>query len=116
MTVPQPFELSAMRANAGRAADFLAMLSSEPRLLILCHLLEAGELPVGELVERVGLSQSALSQHLAKLRAQGLVAFRKQAQMVFYRIEDPRAERLLGTLHVIFCEPDTRQPMPNAAE
>ena len=113
MTVPQPFELSAMRANAGRAADFLAMLSSEPRLLILCHLLEAGELPVGELV---GISQSALSQHLAKLRAQGLVAFRKQAQMVFYRIEDPRAERLLGTLHAIFCEPDTRQPMLNAAE
>ena len=71
-----------------------AALPSGPYLLEI----EAGELPVGELVDRVGLSQSALSQHLAKLRAQGLVAFRKQAQLVFYRIADPRAERLLETL------------------
>lgn len=116
MSNAEPIHLGAMRANAGKAAGFLAMLSSEPRLLILCHLLEAGELPVGELVERVGLSQSALSQHLAKLRAQGLVAFRKQAQMVFYRIADPRAERLLDTLHGIFCDPDAHQTMLDAAE
>lgn len=95
--------LDDMRANAQKAADFLAMLSSKPRLLILCHLLEAGELSVGEMAARVGLSQSALSQHLARLRSQQLVAFRKQAQTVFYRISDPRAERLLATLHEIFC-------------
>lgn len=116
MKIPQTIELGAMRANAGRAAQFLAMLSSEPRLLILCHLLDAGELPVGELVERVGLSQSALSQHLSKLRGQGLVAFRKQGQMVFYRIADPRAERLLGTLHEIFCGADLPGAMLDAAE
>lgn len=108
--------MGAMRDNAGKAASLLAMLSSEPRLLVLCHLLEAGELPVGELVDRVGLSQSALSQHLAKLRAQGLVAFRKQAQLVFYRIADPRAERLLETLHQLFCEEVESPQIGSAAE
>lgn len=105
-----------MRDNAGKAASLLATLSSEPRLLILCHLLEAGELSVGELVDRVGLSQSALSQHLAKLRVQGLVAFRKQAQSVFYHIVDPRAERLLETLHQLFCEQEASAHIAKAAE
>ncbi|MEE1876838.1 ArsR/SmtB family transcription factor [Altererythrobacter litoralis] len=94
----------AMRANAGKAAEYLAMLSSRPRLLILCHLAEAGELPVGEMAIRIGLSQSALSQHLAKLRAEGLVAFRREAQTLLYRVADPKAGRLLDTLHDIFCD------------
>lgn len=94
----------AMRKNSGKAADYLAMLSSRPRLLILCHLVEDGELSVGELSDRVGLSQSALSQHLAKLRGQELVAFRRQAQTLYYRVEDARAERLLKVLHELFCE------------
>lgn len=101
LTVSISFD--AMRANAGRAADYLAMLSSRPRLLILCHLAEAGELPVGELAVRIGLSQSALSQHLSKLRTEGLVAYRREAQTLLYRVADPRAERLLDTLHDIFC-------------
>src|SRR3546814_15787807 len=66
-------------------------------------LAERGELPVGALVERIGLSQSALSQHLAKLREEGLVATRKKAQTVYYRICDPRARRILALLHDIFC-------------
>ena len=92
-----------MRANASEAAAFLRVLSNRPRLLILCHLAEAQELTVGQLVERVGISQSALSQHLGKMREQGLVAFRREAQTVHYRIEDRRAERILATLHEIFC-------------
>ena len=70
---------SDMAARAGEAAALMKALSNEHRLLILCHLIVAGELPVGTIVERVGLSQSALSQHLARLRDEGLVAFRREA-------------------------------------
>ena len=96
-------ELSVFQGQATEAAAMLKLLSNESRLLILCHLVERGELTVGELVERIGLSQSALSQHLAKLREDGLVATRKEAQNVFYRVSDPRAEQILALLHDLFC-------------
>lgn len=96
-------DLDAMRSNAGEAADFLRALSNRPRLLILCHLVDAQELSAGQLVERVGISQSALSQHLAKLRAQGMISYRREAQTLFYRIVDRRAERILEMLHDLFC-------------
>lgn len=95
--------LKDMSANSEEAATLLRALSSGPRLLILCHLAVVGELPVGELVRRIGKSQSALSQHLAKLREQDLVTFRRDAQTLYYRIADPRVARLLDTLHEIFC-------------
>lgn len=89
--------------QASEAVALLKALSNESRLLVLCHLAERGELSVGELVERVGLSQSALSQHLAKLREEHLVATRKEAQTVFYRVCDPKADQLLALLHDLFC-------------
>ena len=89
--------------QASEAVAPLKALSNESRLLVLCHLAERGELSVGELVERVGLSQSALSQHLAKLREEHLVATRKEAQTVFYRVCDPKADQLLALLHDLFC-------------
>ncbi len=89
--------------QAGEATRLLKVLANECRLLILCFLAEAGELSVGELTERVGLSQSALSQHLAKLREEGLVATRKVSQSVFYRVCDPKAEQVLALLHQIYC-------------
>ena len=73
------------------------------RLLVLCHLASEGELSVGQLQERVGLGQSALSQHLARLREEGLVATRKEAQTVFYSVCDPKAEQVLHVLHDLFC-------------
>lgn len=91
---------------AGQATEAVAVLRSlahEGRLLVLCYLAEAGELSVGELVDRIGLSQSALSQHLAKLRAEGLVATRKNAQTVYYRLADPRVLTLIATLHDLYC-------------
>lgn len=90
-------------AQAGEATNLLKAMANEHRLLILCHLAGSGELSVGDLVDRVGLSQSALSQHLAKLRAEGLVATRKQAQAVYYKVDDPRAGQLLALLHDLFC-------------
>jgi DNA-binding transcriptional ArsR family regulator len=89
--------------HAGEATSLLKVLANQVRLLTLCHLAESGELSVGELVGRVGLSQSALSQHLARLREEKLVTTRKEAQTVFYRVCDPKAERLLGLLHDLFC-------------
>ena len=90
-------------ARASEAAQFLRVLANEHRLLVLCHLLVAGEMTVTQLVERVGLSQSALSQHLARLREDGLVAFRREAQTLHYRVSDTRAERVLAVLKDIFC-------------
>ena len=89
--------------HAAEAVGLLKALASEPRLLVLCYLAEAGETSAGDLTEQVGLSQSALSQHLAKLREEGLVATRREAQMVFYRVCDPKAERLLALLHDLYC-------------
>jgi ArsR family transcriptional regulator, virulence genes transcriptional regulator len=89
--------------QAGDAAQLLKMLANEKRLLILCFLAVRGEMTVGELVGIVKLSQSALSQHLAKLRADGLVEFRRTSQTLHYRVADQRALRLLQVLKEIYC-------------
>lgn len=95
--------LSRFGRHAGEAVGLLKAMASEPRLLVLCYLAEEGEMSVGDLATAVGLSQSALSQHLAKLREEGLVATRKEAQTVFYRVCDPKAQQLLALLHDLFC-------------
>lgn len=105
--------LDRFQAQARDAAGLLKAMSNECRLLVLCHLAENGELSVGQLVQRVGLSQSALSQHLAKLRDEGLVATRKEAQTVYYRVCDPKAGQLLALLHDLFCPELGREPGAN---
>jgi len=95
-------ELKLMRKNATAAAALLRAIAHEARLLVLCELAN-GERAAGELVERSGLSQSALSQHLAKLREQGLVATSREAQVIHYRIADQRARRVLRVLHDLYC-------------
>jgi DNA-binding transcriptional ArsR family regulator len=95
--------LKKLAKQAGDAAQLLKMLANEKRLLILCFLAVRGEMTVGELVTVVNLSQSALSQHLAKLRADGLVEFRRTSQTLHYRVADQRTLRLLGVLKEIFC-------------
>ncbi len=92
-----------LAAQAASAARMLKLLGNENRLLILCSLAAQGEMKVGDIVEAVGLSQSALSQHLALMRADGLVAFRRESQTLYYRISDPRAARLLKLLKDIYC-------------
>src|SRR3954469_20551380 len=107
MSVTAAPDLAALEAKAAEAARMLRLLANERRLLVLCHLAGAGEMTVGALAEVVGLSQPALSQHLAKLREDGLLATRKEAQAVFYRLIDPRAARLLDVLRDIYCQPET---------
>lgn len=102
MTTRDTTGLETLQAQAGEAARLLTMIANEKRLLILCRL-AGGETPVSELAELTGLSQSALSQHLARLREDGLAAARKEGLRVSYRLIDPRAEKLLVTLKDIFC-------------
>jgi DNA-binding transcriptional ArsR family regulator len=96
-------EIDALAEQAGEAARLMKLLSNERRLLVLCKLAGAGEMTVGALATAVGLSQSALSQHLALMRAEGLVRFRREGQTLHYAIADPTAERLLSTLREIYC-------------
>ena len=92
-----------LERKAAEAAGLLKLLANENRLLILCRLAVAGEMSVGDLADALDLSQSALSQHLAKMREDGLLATRRDAQTVFYRIADPNAARLLAVLKSIYC-------------
>jgi ArsR family transcriptional regulator, virulence genes transcriptional regulator len=92
-----------LKSKAGQVAEMLRTLANDRRLLILCRLVESGEATVSQLAEDVELSQSALSQHLARLREEGLVAYRRDSQTLWYRIADPRAEDLLATLHRLYC-------------
>jgi len=95
-----------LEAKAHEAATLLTALANERRLAILCVLV-GGERSVGELVKAVGLTQSALSQHLAKLRAAGIVATRRDAQTIYYRLASAAAGSVMTTLAEIYCR---RQP------
>ena len=95
-------EIEILRDSAHRATDLLKQLANEQRLLILCKLME-GECSVTYLADHVGLAQSATSQHLAKLRASGLLTTRRDAQSIYYRIGDENAVRLLRTLCDIYA-------------
>ena len=95
-----------MKIHAADAAGLMKALGNESRLLILC-MLAAGERSVSELNEIVPLSQSALSQQLAKLRQQGLVQTRRESQTIFYSLAPGPADRVIHLLHDIYCGPDS---------
>ena len=92
-----------IQEGAAKAAALLRAVGNEHRMLVLCLLIEHDELTVGQLLEQVALSQSALSQHLAKMREEGLVTFRREAQTLYYRIDNPDVEKLIATLKAMFC-------------
>jgi DNA-binding transcriptional ArsR family regulator len=102
-------DLAEFEKKASEVAHILRALANERRLMILCQLVEFGEATVGSLVDAVGISQSALSQHLAKMRDEGIVAFRRDAQTIWYRIADARIEQLFATLHRLFCKPTKKK-------
>lgn len=91
-----------MQAHAQDAARFLRALAHDTRLMILCTL-NGREMSVGALQAELGVSQSVLSQHLAVLREEGLVATRRQAQTIFYRIAHPAAVSVIAVLADAFC-------------
>lgn len=102
---------TSLRANAAKVAEILGAIANERRLQILCRLVMDGEATVTGLADGVGLSQSATSQHLARMRDEGLVAFRRESQTLWYRITDPRIEQLFATLQRLYCAtPEAPQP------
>ncbi len=98
-----PTDLVTFAANAAVVADVLRALANERRLMLLCKMAEWGEASVGSLADAVGLSQSATSQHLGKMREEGIVDFRREGQTLWYRIAEPRTELLLGYLQQLYC-------------
>lgn len=98
--------LQAFAENAERVAGMLKSMANQSWLMVLCQLAEHGEMRVGDIAGAVGLSQAALSQHLARMREENLVTGRRESQTIRYRIADPRCEALLGLLHQLYCQKD----------
>ena len=106
MSPPVKPDLIAMQASAEDASRLLKALGNAQRLRVLC-LLVGREMSVGQINEQLpDLSQSALSQHLAKLREEGLVQTRREAQTIWYKLEHGPTERIIATLYGIYCTPD----------
>jgi len=103
-----------LELHARAVADILRELANEKRLLILCRLVETGEMRALDLARSVGLGQSALSQHLSRLRECSLVTYRRDSQTLWYRIADPRIEQLMAQLHAIFCPAPEKVGRPSA--
>ena len=93
----------ALEGKADEAARLLAALGQTKRLMALCRLLDQ-EMSVGALAEAVGLGQSALSQHLARLRDLGIVATRRDGQTIYYRLESENARRIIEVLYQLYCK------------
>lgn len=95
-------DIEKMQAAAGRASDILKTLGHPGRLMILCNLAD-GERAVGELAQEVGMAQSSLSQHLARMRREGLVSTRRESQTIYYRLADGDVRKLIKSIYRIFC-------------
>jgi DNA-binding transcriptional ArsR family regulator len=95
-------DLGGLEQHAGKAESLLRALANRHRLMVLC-VLAGGELSVSALNERVPLSQSALSQHLAVLRADGLVSTRRESQTIYYSVTEGPALDIVRVLHAAYC-------------
>jgi len=91
-----------MRVAATAASNLLKTLSHKDRLMVLC-LLQEGEKSVGQIAQNLELPQSPLSQHLARMRREGLVQTRRSAQTIFYSIQDQKTVKLISTMYELFC-------------
>lgn len=92
-----------MTQQAKQAASFIKGFAHPGRLAVLCAL-AGGEQSAGALLQHVSISQTALSQHLARLRADGLVTYRRQGTTLYYRLKDPRVKDMVKLLHKQFCK------------
>ena len=98
------FDPHKIEENSEKVAELLKNMSHPSRLMVLCHLMK-GECSVSDLNQTVPLSQSALSQHLANLRKAGLVATRRESQVIYYRLKSQNVSKILETLYEIYCLP-----------
>jgi len=98
-------DMQQMARSASRASELMKTLGHKDRLLILCQLAE-GEKSVGEVAELLSIGQSPLSQHLSRMRKEGLVSTRRDAQTIYYSLTSGNASRIIGVLYELFCDPD----------
>ncbi|MFN8734669.1 MAG: ArsR/SmtB family transcription factor [Hyphomonadaceae bacterium] len=102
-----------MAARAGEVAKLLKAIGNERRLLVLCQLVGMGEASAGTLGTKIGLSQSAMSQHLAVMREEGLLSTRREGTTIFYAIAEPKLTELMDTLHRLYCSPSAARSTSN---
>lgn len=98
------------RDKMDEAAKLLKLIGNENRLLVLYLLLQCGELSVGAIHQHMSLGQSALSQHLGRMREQGLITYRRECQTLYYRISSPDIEKIVATLKDIYCPEEQEDP------
>jgi len=103
------FDIGALQAQASRATALLGAMCNEKRLMILCQLVD-GERSVNELAELLDAAQPTVSQHLALLRRQGLVAARQEGQAHLYSLAGDEAREILRTLQSLYCDPRPKEP------
>ena len=101
--IVQAHNLDKWQGNAPQVSGMLKAIGNERRLLVLCQLAAHGEMSVGALVKAVGLSQSALSQHLARMRAEKVVTARRDGQTIYYSIADSKVEAVMARLYELYC-------------
>jgi DNA-binding transcriptional ArsR family regulator len=97
-------DLDQMAQSANRASALMKTLGHKDRLMILCHLAD-GEKSVGQIAKLLEISQSPLSQHLSRMRKEGLVVTRREAQTIFYSLKSGEASRIVEVLYELFCAP-----------
>ena len=100
----EDFYLEQMAESAGRASSLMKTLGHKDRLMILCQL-SAGEKSVGEIADLLEIAQSPLSQHLSRMRKEGLVDTRREAQTIYYSLASGEAARIVELLYELFCDP-----------
>lgn len=98
-------DLRQMAKSAARASGLMKTLGHKDRLMILCHLSE-GEKSVGQIADLLEISQSPLSQHLSRMRKEGLVETRREAQTIYYSLKSGEASRIVEVLYELFCAPE----------
>ncbi|MBT8446381.1 MAG: metalloregulator ArsR/SmtB family transcription factor [Gammaproteobacteria bacterium] len=98
-------DLEKMQSSASDVSDLLKLLGHPDRLMVLCQL-KFGEQSVGELSGNLGIKQSPLSQHLARMRHEGVVTSRRDAQTMYYSITDEKVAQVVGVLYELYCEQD----------
>lgn len=102
MNEEQQIDPRKMANAAQKASDLMKTLGHKDRLMVLCHL-TSGEKSVGELASLLGIPQSPLSQHLARMRKESLVTTRREAQTIYYSITSGEAERIVSLMHELYC-------------
>ncbi len=98
-------DLEVMHNSAADVSDLLKLLGHPDRLMVLCQL-KFGEQSVGELSKNLDIKQSPLSQHLARMRHEGVVTARRDAQTMYYSIADPKVAQVISVLYELYCEQD----------